>query len=150
MNENQINESLLKTKGLVEEVLNKIEVQAPVYDLPSSYAWFLSKGNASITIKLTKDSNEQNILKVFSFLFTTRMPVDDKLLEELLQLNLQYVGISFGLSNYDVILKADREIQGLDHEEIYLMLHRVGNLADFFIHYFAERYPIKENFAIPI
>jgi hypothetical protein len=138
-------QNILQAKNQIEEVFTKMGIDVPVYDLSNRYAWFLRMGSANITIQLTKENHPRgaDILTVFAPLLRF-IPQNESLLLDLLHWHLQYVGVAFGIQKDGIFLKSERECTGLDHEEAFLMLHRVGHLTNHFKQLLEEQYNLKD------
>ena len=72
-----------------------------------------------------------------------KLPADEVRLpffQELLELNDKLFGVAFGIYNGWTWLKVIREVDGMDENEAFAMLTRIGNYADQYDDYLINKY----------
>jgi len=133
--------NLRRYHAVVEQALANLGVNPPdcVGDVPGS--WLVRKGSASLTVEVYEHEQTQ---VVYCRVYCPIMQIPEKgtseLFCELLELNMDYVGITFGINSGWVYLKSDREADGMDVNELYYMVTRIGNLSDHYDDILQEKY----------
>jgi len=105
--------------------------------------WNLKRGSATINVEIyVNEANNMPYCRVYCQFMEVPQIRLEEFYRELLELNMQHVGITFCLFENWVYLKSDREAEGLDVNEIYLMLVRIGAIADGFDDTLKNKYDV--------
>lgn len=125
-------EDLSKYYGMVEECISRLGVDPAICRHETTAGkWSLVKGSAKVWIDVWHIENEgRAYFQVMSPVM--QIPVDNRgaLFQELLQINDKLFGVAFTIFNDWVWLKVIREVKGMDGDEAFAMLTRIGNYAD--------------------
>jgi hypothetical protein len=106
--------------------------------------WELTKGSVSLWITITYlEQNKNTYIQVLSPV--VNVPANNLLrfYEELLETNHTLYGVAFTKFDKWIYVKAIREIEGLDSNELFNMITRVGNYADMYDDVFWAKYSAK-------
>lgn len=132
--------------NIVEQVIESlgIPVEGCRGQTPGSY--LLKKGSANLIIDVWYiEEYQAAYCQVISPVLKLPNTHLEDLYRELLEINLKQIGISFAVSNDYVYLISNREAHGMDTDEFYNMLTRVGNVADDYDNYLQEKYGNSSN-----
>jgi hypothetical protein len=128
--------NLVSTVAMVEDVL--VELGHYLNECRADYehalhSWCVVKGSASIRISLVP-GGEYAKLRVVSPVITTDARVDVlKLYRTLLSLNCEELsGCAFGTRQNEVLLIAERSTLDLDRSEVFDLLRRIQEYADYY------------------
>jgi len=107
--------------------------------------WFLIRGSAEIVVQIYFNS-ENNLAYCRVYSPFMRIPDQNQLtfFGELLDINMDYAGIAFGRRNDWIFLKAEREVNGLDVDELVVMIKRIGIVTDHYDDIFKAKYETAE------
>lgn len=104
--------------------------------------WFLMRGSAEIVVQIyVNDENNITYCRVYSPFMKVPGANLTAFYEELLDINMDYAGIAFGRRNDWIFLKSEREAEGLDVNELIIMIKRIGIVTDHYDDIFKEKYP---------
>ena len=131
---------------IIEKVIDSlgISVESCRGQTPGNY--LLKKGSANLIIDVWYiEEYQAAYCQVISPVL--KLPNDDltSLYRELLEINLKQIGISFAVSDDYVYLVSNREAFGMDADEFYNMLTRVGNVADDYDNYLQDKYGLSSQ-----
>lgn len=133
--------NLRRYHAIAEQALANLGVNPSecIGDQPGS--WTVRKGSARLTVEVYQHDQTR---VVYCRVYCPIMQIPEQrlheLYRELLDLNMDYVGVTFGTSNGWVYLKSDREADGMDVSELYYMITRVGNLSDHYDDILQDKY----------
>lgn len=130
--------------AIVEKCIKELGLDPATVRGEKSGQWNLTKGSVKVYIDLIL--NEKDKKTYFQVLAPVmKMPTSnrDNLTLELLQINHHIYGSAFTVFNDFVCLKSIRECEGLDAEEAFLTITRIGNYADHYDDILKKRYPHK-------
>ena len=116
---------------IVENCIQRLGVDPALCRGEKPGQWNLKKNNTDVWIDLWYIEREQRpYYQVMAPVI--QVPEQNKavLFEELLTINDQLYGVAFTLYKDWVYLKVIREVQGMDEDEAFAMLTRIGNYAD--------------------
>jgi hypothetical protein len=133
--------NLRRFHAIVEQALANLGVNPSDCQSEQSGTWIVRKGSARLTVEIYQHEQTQ-IVYCRVYCPIMQVPADraPELYAELLDLNMDYVGVTFGTSSGWVYLKSDREAEGMDVSELYYMITRVGNLSDHYDDILLEKY----------
>ena len=105
--------------------------------------WFLIRGSAEIVVQIYYN-NENSIAycRVYSPFMLIPAERKEAFFGDLLDINMDYAGIAFGRRNDWIFLKAEREVNGLDVNELVVMIKRIGIVTDHYDDIFKEKYKV--------
>ena len=111
-------------------------------------AWTLKKGSAKVWIDVWYIEKEgRPYIQIMSPVM--KVPKDGlrraSLFEELLGINDKLFGCAFTVFNDFAWLKTIRECEGLDENEAFAMLTRIGNYADDYDDYLLQKYEPQDT-----
>ncbi len=134
-------EDLSNYYGVVEECIGRLGVEPAQCRGEKDGQWNLKKGEISVWIDLWHIELEG---RAYFQVMTPILQVPEKnkeaLYEELLSLNDSLFGVAFTIYKNWVYLKVIREAMGMDANEAFAMLTRVGNYADDYTNKLQEKY----------
>ena len=132
-------------REIVEKAISELG-----YDLEKSrvegenYHWVFKEGSATIAVELFElDTDKRPFIVVYSYIMTLPPNNLPQFLAELLILNSAMVVASFMIEENKVFLKADRDLQGADPEEIKYIIKKVAFYADKWDDYLVDKYSDK-------
>ena len=136
--------NLRQYHAVVEQAIANLGLSpAECLDETEAGVWRLRKGSAQITVRVyVHDESQVTYCRVICPLMPSPTQRREELFDELLELNMNYIGITFGKTAEWIYLKADREAEGLDVNEMYYMLNRVGVLADHYDDILEQKYGV--------
>jgi hypothetical protein len=133
---------------IAEAAITKLGVDPEACaDLNQPGTWNLKKGSATIEIRFfsAEGSNSDDDRKIYCMVsaWVAKIPTEKKVefYEELLELNAQYVGVTFCKLEADAYVVSSREAVGMDEQELTTMIYRVSNTADYHDDLFQQKYP---------
>ena len=135
-------ENLETYYNLVEECIGKLGVDAASCRGEKPGQWSLKKGSVNVWIDVFHLEKEgRAYFQVMSPVM--KVPTQNKggLFEELLTINDRLFGVAFTLYKETVWLKVIREVQGMDVNEAFAMITRIGNYADQYDDELKAKYP---------
>lgn len=105
--------------------------------------WHLKKGSARVTLEVFMNpENDTPYCRVICPVMPIPEARRNELYSELLDINMAYIGVTFAKTDDRIFVKADREAEGLDVNELFVMLNRIGNLADYYDDILQEKYGV--------
>ncbi len=138
--------NLRRFHAIVEQALANLGVNPTDCQGEQSGTWIVRKGSARLTVEIYQhDQTEIVYCRVYCPIMQIPAERINELYAELLELNMDYVGVTFGTSGGWVYLKSDREAEGMDVSELYYMITRVGNLSDHYDDILLEKYKPSKN-----
>ncbi len=106
--------------------------------------WELTKGSITLWISITYlEQNKTTYVQVLAPVVNVPTSSVQKFYEELLEINHTLYGVAFTKYDKWVYIKAIREVEGLDNNELFNMITRVGNYADMYDDVFWAKYSAK-------
>lgn len=132
--------------AIVEQAITQLGLIPTDFEGPEPGIWYLRKGSALVTVEVyLNENNSQPYCRVYCPFMNVPLQNTYEFYKELLELNMQYIGVTFGIIDAQAYLKVDREAEGMDVNEMYLMLTRVGNLADEYDDKLKEKYGVVDT-----
>ncbi|MCB9230442.1 MAG: YbjN domain-containing protein [Bacteroidia bacterium] len=127
---------------IVEACIAKLGVDVASTRGQKPGQWSLVKGSAKVWIDLWYIEREKRAYyQVMSPVMKLPEPANRlPFFQELLELNDKLFGVSFSIYNDWTWLKVIREVDGMDENEAFAMLTRVGNYADQYDDYLIGKY----------
>ncbi len=109
-----------------------------------NYHWIFKEGSATIAVELFElETDKRPFIVVYSYMMTLPPNNLPEFLAELLILNSVMVVASFMLEENKIYLKADRDLNGADVEEIKYIINKVAFYADKWDDYLINKYSDK-------
>jgi hypothetical protein len=135
--------------NIIENAIAKIGLDPQVARQKRAGQWTITKGKIPVWIDVFHIEKEGRVyFQVASPVM--KMPGTDNgaLAQELLELNNQLFGVAFSTNKGNVFIRTIREAEGLDINEAYSMIMRVGNYADQYDDILKQKYPgwVQANF----
>ncbi len=97
----------------------------------SEITWKIKRGSIAIILELYKSDN-RTYFKVEALIATLPNEQSTDFYKELLLHNYKFNGFGFSLSNNKIYLKTVRDVVGMDINEAFVLITKVGNYADKF------------------
>ena len=134
----------------IEKAIEKIGLDPQITRQKNPGQWNLRRGQTSVWVDVYFHQKEKRAY------FQVAAPVmklpganNGKLALELLALNNQLFGVAFCLINENIYIKTTREAEGLDINEAFSMILRVGNYADHYSQLLKQKFPSWEPANFP-
>lgn len=129
--------------NIVENCITRVGADPTACKESKPGSWSLKKGSAKVWIDVWYIEKEgRPYIQVMSPVM--KFPGDglkrSALFEELLTINDKLFGCAFTIFNNFVWLKSIRECDGLDENEAFAMLTRIGNYADQYDDFLVQKY----------
>ncbi len=130
---------------MVEGCLTELGIDAASVRTPNKEGeWELSKGSITLWVNITYlEQNKSTYIQVLSPVVSVPANNLQKFYEELLETNHTLYGVAFTKYDKWIYVKAIREVEGLDKNELFNMITRVGNYADMYDDVFWAKYSAK-------
>ena len=132
-------------KQIVEQAIQELN-----YDLEKArveneeYHWVFKEGTATIGVELFElETDKKPFLTVYSYMMTIPPNNIPEFFAELLILNSAMVIASFMLNGNKIYLKADRNMEGADVEEVKYIIKKLAFYADKWDGYLIDKYSDK-------
>lgn len=93
--------------------------------------WVITRGSASISLALY-DADNRTYFKVEALIAKLPSEQSTDFYKQLLLHNHNFNGFGFSLSDNEVYMKAVRDTAGMDVNEAFVLITKVGNYADKF------------------
>ncbi|MBC8110762.1 MAG: YbjN domain-containing protein [Verrucomicrobia bacterium] len=130
---------------MVEECLRGLGIEPTTAKGVNEGEWTIAKGSALIYINLKYLEKNQEVY------FWVISPISDlpeetlltKFYEELLETNHTFYGVAFTKFDNKIYMKAIREVKGIDVEEMFNIITRIGGYADMYDDVFITKYGTK-------
>lgn len=128
--------------NIVENAIAKLGLDPQVARRQQAGKWTITKGKIPVWIDVYYIEREKRIyFQVASPVMKMPGTNNGKIAQELLALNNQLFGVAFCTNKHHVYIKTIREAEGLDMNEAFSMILRVGNYADKYDHVLKQKYP---------
>ena len=135
-------EDLQKYFNIVEGCITKLGVEPSSCRGEKPGQWSLKKGSVNVWIDVFHLEKEKRAyFQVMSQVMNVPPTNKEALFEELLSINDRLFGVAFTIYKNIVWLKVIREVQGLDEDEAFAMITRIGNYADQYDDELIAKYP---------
>lgn len=135
-------ENLEMYYNLVEGCIGRLGVDPTICRGEKPGQWSLKKGSVNVWIDVFHIEKEKRAyFQVMSQVMNIPPTNKEALYEELLTLNDRLFGVAFTIYKNIVWLKVIRETQGLDADEAFAMITRIGNYADDYDDKLKAKYP---------
>ena len=115
---------------IVEKAIARLGVD-PSKCLINRANWQLKKGNIRLNISFFEQGG-LNFFKAEALITTVPTNADAAFYLRLLTYNAEFNGLAFYVKEDKVLLKSVREVSGMDANEAFAMITKVGNYADKF------------------
>lgn len=127
---------------IIEQCIAKLGIDPKICRSDSQQGkWVLRKGSVQVTISIMYiDREKRSYCHIVSPIMRIPQKNQKELFQELLEINDKLFGVSFSIYQNHVWLRIIRECQGLDIDEAFNMLSRVGNYADQYDDILKEKY----------
>jgi Putative bacterial sensory transduction regulator len=130
---------------MVENCIQELGVEPIKARMPNKEGeWELTKGSITVWVSITYlEQNKTSYIQVLSPV--VNVPANNilKFYEDLLETNHTLYGVAFTKYDKWIYVKAIRETEGLDQNEVFNMITRVGNYADMYDDVFWAKYSAK-------
>jgi hypothetical protein len=134
-------ENLSSYYTIIEECIQRLGIDPVQCRGEKEGQWSLTKGSAKVWLDLWHIEREgRAYLQVMSPFMEVPASNREVFFEDLLKTNDQMFGVAFSVYDGWSWLKVIREVDGLDSDEAFAMLTRVGNYADKYDDEFLEKY----------
>ena len=128
--------------NIVEACITKLGVDPAVCRGEKAGQWNLKKGSVNVWIDVFHIEKEgRAYFQVMSQIMKVPPTNKEALFEELLTINDRLFGVAFTVYKGIVWLKVIREVQGMDTDEAFAMITRIGNYADQYDDELKAKYP---------
>ncbi len=125
---------------MVENVLSQLGVDPEKSRIKDQKnAWLYQKGSALIRIELFEVEGKDYVL-ISSPVMDIPLMNREAFFAELLTINGTLINAALMIYHGTVLIKSDREIEGLDEKEFKRMLERTSQYADALDNYLIEKY----------
>jgi hypothetical protein len=130
INDLELMSELQNAYRIVEQCIENLGLDPTTVRGEKEGQWSLNKGSAKVWIDVWHIEKEDRAY------FQAMSPVmqdpanNTDLYRELLEINDKLFGVAFTLYNGWVWLKMIREVEGMDENEAFAMITRIGNYAD--------------------
>ncbi|MFN8255355.1 MAG: YbjN domain-containing protein [Bacteroidales bacterium] len=128
--------------GMVENCIKNLGVDPAVCRLEKAGQWDLKKGSASVWIDVFK-SETNNFAGYFQCMApVVQVPTSmtKEFYEEILEKNHSLYAVSLVKYKDWIYIKTIRELEGIDQNEMFALITRVGNYADDLDDYYNNKY----------
>lgn len=127
---------------IIEEAIAKIGIDPAKTRTQNAGKWALTKGEIPVWVDITFVQNENRIYFSAAAPVVKINPVHSSALAlDLLEINRSLYGVAFCKNKDQVFLKALREAEGLDNQEAFVMITRIGNYASQYKDKLSAKYP---------
>ena len=125
-------EDLTPYYEIMEQCIAKLGIDPKVCRSDSKKGkWVLRKGSVQVTINIMYiEREDRSYCHIISPIMRIPETKQKELFQELLEINDKLFGVSFSIFQKHIWLRVIRECKGLDMDEAFNMLTRVGNYAD--------------------
>ncbi|MGB0930384.1 MAG: YbjN domain-containing protein [Chitinophagales bacterium] len=128
--------------AIVEDCIKKLGIDPATTKGQKDGQWNLTKGSVKVYIDIMYIEREKrHYFQVLTPVMQLPSSNTDNLTLELLQINHQLYGAAFTVYNRHVCVKAIRECDGLDVNEAFAAITRVGNYGDHYDDILKKKYP---------
>lgn len=115
---------------IVEKAIARLGLN-PANCLISKANWQLKKGSIKLNISFFEQGG-QHYFKTEAMIASIPSDAENNLYKKLLEFNHELSGLAFHIHDGKIYLKSVREIVGMDTNEAFAMITKVGNYADKF------------------
>lgn len=115
---------------IVEKAIARLGVD-PKKCLIRKANWQLKKGNIKLNISFFEQDSLQ-YFKTEALIMSIPSDASVDFYKNLLEQNRTFNGLAFYIQGNQVYLKSVREVSGMDANEAFMMITKVGNYADMF------------------
>lgn len=138
-------EDLTPYYEIMEQCIAKLGIDPKICRSDSREGkWVLRKGSVQVTISIMYiEREERSYCHIVSPIMRIPDNKQEALFQELLEINDKLFGVSFSIFQKHIWLRIIRECKGLDIDEAFNMLTRVGNYADQYDDILKEKYSDK-------
>ncbi len=137
---------------IVEGAIQQIGIEPTQCRGQEPGSWTLYKGDIEVWIDLweieqgtAEQPNKLPYFQVMSPLLEIPAHVSPAFYREVLEINHKLYGVAFSIQKDRLTLKVLREADGLDQDEVYAMIVRVGNYASDYVPTLREKYISSEQ-----
>ena len=138
-------ENLQKYYDLVENCISALGIELQTARIPDREGeWELTKGSATIWVLVQYlEQNKAAYVQVLAPIVSIPEHNLEKFYEELLEVNHTFYGVAFTKFKQWIYVKSIREAEGIDQNELFNMITRVGNYADMYDDVFSTKFGAK-------